>query len=162
MPANAIAIAQGDQAKCDAEICTAFKRSMTKAGLTYKSLAEALGHPLHTVWNWANGRASLPARVLPALANVGMDAVLKKTAELAKRGLVPQGDYLRKVHADKPVRAHVLMMAQDFGVVAAEVESALKDGEIDRQESLRIDDALSSMEKKIWALRAKTQSGDRS
>jgi len=50
----------------------------------------------------------------------------------------------------------------DFGVVAAEVESALKDGEIDRQESLRIDDALSSMEKKIWALRAKTQSGDRS
>jgi len=148
------------QATYDSEICAAARRSMTRAGWTYDRLAAALGRPMLTVWNWLNGRVNPPAGMVPAMARLGLDGALKKSAELAERGLIPTGAFLRKAHSDKPVRAHVLLMAQEFGVVAAEVESSLRDGDIDGQESIKIDDAMSALEKQIWALRARIKKGE--
>ncbi len=149
-----------EQAKYSAEICTSIKQSMTKAGLTYEKLAEALGVPLHTAWNWLNGRATPPVGLLPATARLGLDEPQRKAADLGGYDVTPK--FLRKVHAPaRPVRSHALDIHHAAAALTMLLEDALVDQVIDSREQEALKAELFKVKKVLAEFEARIEGSGR-
>jgi transcriptional regulator with XRE-family HTH domain len=129
------------QAKYNDEICTAIKSAMAKRGWTYEKLATVLGKNLHTVWNWLNGRAPLPAEVLPVFARLEINEPLRIIAKACNHEFKPSPGYLRNYHPPtKLIEDFQLDCYRALAQFHKTIDDGKKDGRFSRAEQESIKD----------------------
>ncbi len=148
------------QAKYEAAFCTAIKREMVRRGWTYKTLADALGENLHTVWNWLNGRAPLPAKKLPVLVQMEIMGPLRIIAEACAHEFKPTPGFLRAAHpSTKSIQDFQLDCYRAMAEFNKTVDEGRKDHRFVKAEKESVKAAADKTILEIMELVAKTIGG---